>query len=203
MATRSFGPAVLVAIPLIVSVAFCARQLLIEADVAASASGTAPLSKPSEQIGEPRILVYDAAAIADEAMRQPENTPQRAALLREADARIAKALDLRPQWGEAWAVDAHLLAIGGGITSAPAIEAFARSYQVNPFLRDAADWRLRFAVAAWPALSAQTQAAAIREGAILSTVSGELRTHVKVITDGTPLFAQIEARLMQHTGGEV
>jgi hypothetical protein len=128
-------------------------------------------------------------------MRLPPGGAERPSLLREAASRMERGLALRPRWSEAWVIQTHMLSATRGIGAPEALRAFETSYELAPFLRDAADWRLRYGIATWASLSPTARKAVASEAIMLSRVSRDLRAHVRVMTTGTPVFPLIENKI--------
>jgi hypothetical protein len=132
----------------------------------------------------------------------PEALSPRVAALRAVIRASAGELDLaardaeyatrmRPDWGQAWLADCLVAIAREGSDSQHALNAYRRSYQTSPYLPQAADWRLRYAIAHWPALDARTRAAVIDEARWTIKFSPTQRVHVYVLTGGTPLWTLI------------
>ena len=195
---RPVWPGFLIALPLLVGATFSARQVRIEFRANAALEASRTQDGPVPVVGadaSPRELVYTAEALTERAVRLAPTSPERSALLKEASGRLAKGITLRPLWGEAWVIKTHLLAIMQGLGSQDAARALQTSYELDPFLRDVADWRLQYAIDTWSTLSSPTRKAVSREAIMLSRVSRDLRAHVRVMSVGTPLYPLIETKI--------
>lgn len=117
------------------------------------------------------------------------------ALLAAARRDIAQAQATRPIWGEAAVARAYIELLDHGAESPQAIAALAASYRAAPFLRDSAPWRIRFGVAVWPRLDAQTRDRLVSETAWLAEASGRTYAYALGLVAGSPAEPLVRSRL--------
>lgn len=128
--------------------------------------------------------------------REASSDPAHArALLVEARRDVAQALATRPIWGEAEVARAYVELLDHGPESPQAIAALAASYRAAPFLRDSAPWRIRFGVAVWSRLDAQTRDRLVSETAWLAEASGRTYAYALGLVAGSPAEPLVRSRL--------
>ncbi|WP_322964449.1 hypothetical protein [Sphingomonas fuzhouensis] len=126
------------------------------------------------------------------AANDPAHAPQ---LLAEARRDIAQAQATRPVWGEAEVARAYVELLDHGAESPQALSALAASYRAAPFLRDSAPWRIRFGVAVWPKLDAQTRDRLVSETAWLAGASGRTYAYALGLVAGSPAEPLVRGRI--------
>lgn len=135
---------------------------------------TAPSLANVDASSPPRLLLSDALfrARALRRAKGPDRDATLAALSRQADL----AIEARPHWGQAWVVKAYIESLQQGPDHRHfALVGLSRSYADSPFLRDAAGWRVMFALNHWDELDAFVRGRAIEEAVWLSRVDGASR----------------------------
>lgn len=191
-------PALIAVIPFMAAVIFCATQ--IKQEMAAYAmlgqlqgNGSSPLSHATAPIS-PRQMAYEAEDMARRAA-QTQDVQLRKQLISRAFDAVEQAIHMRPAWADAWLIKAHVIAVRDGLDSVATRQAVERSYALAPFMPDAADWRIGYAINQWSALSPELRAAVAREAILLARGSRNLGVHVRILTSGTPLYALIKGRV--------
>jgi hypothetical protein len=149
-------------------------------------------STPSTERLPARAALLRGVMRVREASADPAHAP---ALLAEARRDIAQAQATRPVWGEAEVARAYVELLDHGADSPQAIDALAASYRAAPFLRDSAPWRIRFGVAVWPRLDAQTRERLVSETAWLAGASGRTYAYALGLVAGSPAEPLVRSRL--------
>lgn len=158
-------------------------------DSADLARHLSPAAPPSADLA-PRAAMVRAAIRVRAATKA--NTPTgRARLLAAAEADADRATAGMPRSGQAWLASGFVGVVRDGEASRAAIEGFERSYAGNGYLYDSIDWRMRYAAAHWDRLSPATHAAVAREGEWFGRLDHANRTHIYVLTGGTPAWRAI------------
>lgn len=147
-----------------------AQTLALFRDEDASAASLAKVGASSP----PRLLLSDALYRA-RALRRATG-PDREAALTALSRQTDLAIEARPHWGHAWVVKAYIESLRQGPDHRLlALAALSRSYADSPFLRDAAGWRVTFALGHWDELDAFVRKRAIEEAVWLSRVDAGSR----------------------------
>ena len=172
---------------------FAEREIAQGLAVLAAAGEQTPAALPdfARQRAEDqpaRLALVSALLNARFASAAPPGSREREALLRQADATLSRALTVRPEWGAAWVVRTYINYLERGLHHPATQAAFVRSYRTGPYLRDSADWRLRFARASWADLDTMTRDQVIDEAVWLSGRGRVMYWNVYIRLGGTPAY---------------
>jgi hypothetical protein len=116
---------------------------------------------------------------------------QRRTLIAGGFADAMRAEVAMPHSGEAALTMAYAYVMRDGAGSPMALRHFMQSYVIHPYLRDSAEWRLRYAVLHWHRLDPATRAAVANEGRWLRRLASNGHTHIYVLTGGSPVWRAI------------
>ncbi|MET1755180.1 hypothetical protein ABVV53_06895 [Novosphingobium sp. RD2P27] len=137
----------------------------------------------------PRTLLADALFLARQG--GDARDPHRRAELLAADEAVGAVIARRPQWGEAWVVRSLVRTELGGANDPQATAALEKSYALAPFLRDAAEWRISRAFAAWSYLDPYARQRVINEAVIYAQLNGAARIRTFELARGTAAYVPL------------
>lgn len=119
-------------------------------------------SVPKLVTASPRLCLLLALSKAKAASVERDSALRRTHLAL-ANALVERAINARPGWGEAWVVKAYISFLEHGADDPVTHYAYAASLEKAPYLRESADWRIRFGAVQWDKLDGMTRERLLNE----------------------------------------
>lgn len=131
----------------------------------------------------PRLDLLRGACLAGHAADAEGHAREN--LLVHARTLIERSASARRNWGEPSILLAYAASIDEGVNPESS-RLISQSYREAPFLSEAGDWRIRYAIAAWSSLDSRTRLHAVAEAQWFASQSRSQRIHMGVLFAGTP-----------------